>query len=66
VHFDHDISDATLSAWCDAMAVLLALPLEAADRAEVIASLRVIAQQMQLVADFPLADRIEPAPVFRA
>jgi hypothetical protein len=52
--------------WCDAMALLLDLPIEAADRAEVIASLRVIAQQMRLITDFPLDDRIEPAPIFRA
>jgi hypothetical protein len=58
--------DVFLSAWCDAMAALLDLPIEAGDRAEVIANLRVIARQMKLVADFPLEDRAELATVFRA
>lgn len=62
----HDVSEATLCAWCDAMADLLDLPIEAGDRAEIIANLRVIARQMQFVADFPLDDRIEPAAVFEA
>jgi hypothetical protein len=58
--------EAFLATWCDAMAVLLDLPIEAGDRAEVIANLRVIARQMKLIEDFPLDDRAEPAPVFRA
>jgi Protein of unknown function (DUF4089) len=58
--------DASLAAWCDAMAALLDLPIEAGDCAEVIANLRVIARQMKLVGDFQLEDRAEPAPVFRA
>lgn len=58
--------DASLAAWCEAMAALLDLPIEAGDRAEIIANLRVIVRQMKLVEDFPLDDRAEPAPVFRA
>jgi hypothetical protein len=58
--------DASIAAWCDAMAALLDLPIDAGDRTEVIANLRVIARQMKLVGDFPLEDRAEPAPVFRA
>jgi hypothetical protein len=59
-------NETQLAAWCDAMADLLDLPIESGDRAEIIANLRVLAQLMQLVADFPLADRAEPAPVFKA
>ncbi|MFZ1078173.1 MAG: DUF4089 domain-containing protein [Methylovirgula sp.] len=58
--------DASLTAWCDAMAALLDLPIESGDRAEIIANLRVLAQLMQLVADFSLDDRAEPAPIFKA
>ncbi len=60
------MEDDTIAAWCDAMAALLNLPIEAGDRAEIIANLRVIAQQMKLVADFPLEDRAEPAAIFKA
>ena len=48
------------------MAALLDLPIESGDRAEIIANLRVLAQLMQLVADFSLDDRAEPAPIFKA
>jgi len=58
--------EASLAAWCDAMAALLNLPIEAGDRAEIIANLRVIARQMKLVADFPLEDRAQPAAIFKA
>jgi hypothetical protein len=58
--------DASLAAWCDAMAALLDLPIESGDRAEVIANLRVIARQIKLVEDFPLDDRAEPAAIFKA
>jgi Protein of unknown function (DUF4089) len=58
--------DASLAAWCEAVAALLDLPIDAGDRAEIIANLRVIARQMKLIQDFPLDDRAEPAPVFRA
>jgi hypothetical protein len=58
--------DASLAAWCEAMAALLDLPIDASDRAEVITNLRVIARQMKLIEDFPLDDRAEPAPIFRA
>jgi hypothetical protein len=60
------VEDEALAAWCDAMAVLLDLPVKAGDRTEIIANLRVIARQMKLVGEFPLEDRAEPAPVFRA
>jgi hypothetical protein len=66
VRSGHDIDEAALAAWCDAMAALLDLPIAAGDRAEIIANLRVIAGQMKLVADFPLEDRAEPAAIFKA
>jgi len=55
-----------LAAWCDAMAALLDLPIERADRTEIIANLRIIVRQMKLVDEIPLDDFAEPAPVFRA
>jgi hypothetical protein len=58
--------EASLSAWCDAVAVLLDLPIEAGNRAEIIANLRVIARQMRLVEEFPLDHRAESASFFRA
>ncbi|MGH6819014.1 MAG: DUF4089 domain-containing protein [Methylovirgula sp.] len=61
-----DVSEAALAAWCDAMAELLDLPTASGDRAEIIANLRVLARQMQLVADFPLDDRGEPGAIFKA
>jgi hypothetical protein len=54
------------TAWCDAMAELLDLPLDKADRNEIIANLRVLKQQMDLIGNFTLDDREEPAPQFRA
>jgi Protein of unknown function (DUF4089) len=62
---DEDKSTAELEAWCNAMEQLLALPLDRADAKEVIANLRILARQMELVGDFPLDDREEPAPRFR-
>ena len=58
--------EALLALWCEAMAKLLALPLDEADRDAVIANLRVLARQMELLGDFPLDDHEEPAPQFRA
>jgi Protein of unknown function (DUF4089) len=55
-----------VTAWCDAMAELLDLPLDKADRKEIIANLRVLKQQMNLIGNFTLDDREEPAPQFRA
>ncbi len=58
--------EASLLAWCEAMAALLDLPVDKGDRAEIIANLRVIERQMTLVGDFPLGDEAEPAAIFRA
>jgi hypothetical protein len=55
-----------LKAWCDAMAKLLALPTDQADSDEIIANLRVLARQMELIGDFPIDDDEDPAPQFRA
>ncbi|MEW6437910.1 MAG: DUF4089 domain-containing protein [Pseudomonadota bacterium] len=60
------IDDASLSAWCEAMAALLDLPVARADRGEILANLRLIARQIAIVAEVPLDDLVEPAPVFRA
>ncbi|MGO9007381.1 MAG: DUF4089 domain-containing protein [Beijerinckiaceae bacterium] len=55
-----------LAAWCSAMAQLLNLPIDKADGREVIANLRVLAAQMELVGSFGLDEREDPAPQFRA
>lgn len=60
------MDDEALSAWCDAMAAVLDLPIEEGERAEIIANLRVIGRQMKLVDDVALEDRAEPAAVYRA
>ncbi len=52
-------------AYVDAMAALQRLPLDAERRTEVIRQLGNIAVLAQRVMDFPLAEDIEPAPVFR-
>ncbi len=54
------------AAWCSAMAQLLSLPIDTADGREVIANLRVLAAQMELVGSFGLDEREDPAPQFRA
>lgn len=61
-----DTDDAALADWCDAMARALDLPIDAANRAEIIASLQMIARQIRLIEAFRLEDRAEPAPVFKA
>jgi hypothetical protein len=68
MHATRDIMDDEndLAAWRDAMALLLELPIERGDRAEIAANLRVIAKQMAIVAAVALDDSTEPAPVFRA
>ena len=57
--------EASLTAWCDAMAALRDLPIEAGDRAEIIANLCFIARQMKLIEKFPLDDRAEPGAIFK-
>jgi hypothetical protein len=63
---DEDDRAAELKAWCDAMAKLLALPTDQADSTEIIANLRVLARQIELIGDFPIDDDEDPAPQFRA
>jgi hypothetical protein len=58
--------DDDLYAWCDAIAVLLDLPIERGDRSEIINNLRIIARQMALVDEIEFPGLVEPAPVFRA
>ncbi|QAY95531.1 DUF4089 domain-containing protein [Methylovirgula ligni] len=60
------VLDGHLAAWCDALAALLELPIERGDRAEIVANLRLIARQIELVFEVALDDLAEPAPVFRA
>jgi hypothetical protein len=63
---DEDDRAAELKAWCDAMAKLLALPTDQADSEEIVANLRLLARQMELIGDFPIDDDEDPAPQFRA
>lgn len=58
--------DETLHAWCDSMAALLALPVEAGDRTVILVNLKFIASQIALLDAYPLGDEIESAPIFRA
>jgi hypothetical protein len=50
----------------DAGARLLGIPLEPAWKPEVKTQLEVILRHARAVAEFPLPEDIEPAPVFRA
>jgi hypothetical protein len=50
----------------DALAPLLQLPVTAEHRPGVVANLRMTARLAALVAEFPLDDREEPAPVYEA
>lgn len=52
--------------WCDSVAALLALPIEAGDRAVILTNLKFIASQIALLDGFPLGDEIESAAIFRA
>lgn len=55
-----------LAIWCDAMTQLLNLPIDGDDNRDVVANLRMLAAQMELLGDFALDDREDPAPQFRA
>jgi hypothetical protein len=48
----------------DPLAALIELPLDPAHRPGVVKHFAIIAGMARLVMDFPLADDIEPAPVF--
>ena len=50
----------------DAGAQVLGIPLEPQWKAEVKVQLQVILRHGALVAEFPLPDELEPAPVFKA
>lgn len=47
------------------LATLVGLPISATDLPAVAVSLDMLLTVARLVADFPLADDVEPAPVFR-
>jgi hypothetical protein len=53
-------------AWLDALAPVLGLPIATDYRDAVIANLRMILLQAELVTGFTLDDHEDPAPVFRA
>jgi hypothetical protein len=48
------------------LAALVGLPISPADLPAVTVALGVLLEVARLVADFPLPDDVEPAPVFRA
>jgi Protein of unknown function (DUF4089) len=60
------LDDEAAAALVDAMAPLLGIAIEPAWRGAVAANLKANAAAARLVLDFPLADELEPAPVFRA
>jgi hypothetical protein len=53
------------SAYVDAAAALIGLPIDPAHRPGVVLNLERIAQMALFVMQFPLPDESEPAPVFR-
>ncbi|HJU32614.1 MAG TPA: DUF4089 domain-containing protein [Hyphomicrobiaceae bacterium] len=60
------MSEATLDKLIDASAEALALPIAAEWKPAIKASLEATLLQAALVAEFPLPDEAEPAPVFEA
>lgn len=56
----------SLEAYVDAASAVLSLPIEEAWKPAIRANVEVIFGLAALVAEFPLADAIEPAPVFEA
>ncbi|MCM0018916.1 MAG: DUF4089 domain-containing protein [Tagaea sp.] len=54
-----------LEAYVERAAALIALPLDPAHKAGVVANLGRTAAIAKLVTDFPLPDEIEPGPVWR-
>jgi hypothetical protein len=61
-----DQDDVLLASWCEAMAILLALPIEAGDLTTIQTNLRFIVNQIKCVGEFPLPESVEPANIFRA
>ncbi len=59
-------TDDCAAAMVDAMSSGLGLAIEPAWRTDVIGHLKTIAAAARLVAEAPLDDELEPAPVFRA
>jgi hypothetical protein len=54
----------SITQYVDAAAELLNLPIDPEYRPGVIANLELIAEIARLVTEFPLAEEVEPAPVF--
>lgn len=59
------LNNAAADRWIDAMAAVLGLPLNAANRDEIRANLLVAHRMAGTVLEFPIGDREEPLPVFR-
>jgi hypothetical protein len=59
-------SDSDRAALLDASAKLQGLAIAPEWRAEVLFHMKVIGEAAQLVAEFPLGDQVELAPIFRA
>jgi len=57
--------DEDREAMLDAATASLGLPRETARRAEVLAHMKLIGEAAKQVLDFPLADTVEVAPVFK-
>jgi hypothetical protein len=55
--------DDGIAAYVDVMAERVGLGLRTEHREDVIAAMRVLLQQRQLVMDFPLGEEVEPFPV---
>ena len=60
------LDDATALALVDAMAPMLGIAVDPDWRDAVATNLVTVANAARLVLDVPLADELEPAPVFRA
>ena len=60
------LDDDAAAALVDAMAPLLGIAIDPSWRTSIVANLKANAAAARLVLDFPLADELEPAPVFRA
>ncbi|MGA0533883.1 DUF4089 domain-containing protein [Hansschlegelia sp. KR7-227] len=58
------LSEEALEAHLDAATALLGLAVPAGARASVLTHLKATAEAARFVADFPLDDELEPAPVF--
>jgi len=61
-----DISDEMLNEWIEASASALSIPVDPSWQGSIRTNLRISLTLAASVAEFPLPDEIEPAPVFEA